>query len=69
MERPARRRERLAVLGAPSRLSAHAGLSANLPGAEALTRLLNPDTDELRAALKLLEGAALPGVEALLDAE
>lgn len=60
VERPPRRPERLAVIGRDSRLSAHAGIRADANGANALTRLVTPDTDELRAALNLLEAAERP---------
>lgn len=60
VERPARRPERLAVIGQESRLWAHAGHRVSANGRGALARLTHPDTDELRAVLALLEGAERP---------
>ncbi|WP_034383464.1 NADH-quinone oxidoreductase subunit NuoG [Deinococcus sp. YIM 77859] len=59
VERPTRHPERLAVIGGAPRLSAHAGLRVT-GGQRALARLLRPDTDELRAAAKLLAQAKKP---------
>lgn len=60
VERPARRPERLAVIGQESRLWAHAGHRVSANGRGALARLTHPDTDELRAVLALLEDAERP---------
>ncbi|MEW6420799.1 MAG: molybdopterin-dependent oxidoreductase, partial [Deinococcota bacterium] len=60
VERPTRHSERLAVIGGASRLSAHAGIRVSANGQSALARLLRPDTDELRAAAKLLAEAQKP---------
>ena len=59
VERPARKPEKLAVIGKPSRLSAHAGIRAEV-GENPLLALANPNTDELRAALALLDKAEKP---------
>lgn len=59
-ERPNRKPEKLAVIGKPSRLSRHAGIQADSNGHNALARLVNPDTDELKAALALLDKAEKP---------
>jgi len=59
-ERPSRQPEKLAVIGRGSRLWGHAGIQASSNGHNALARLLRPDTDELAAALRLLEGAERP---------
>lgn len=61
-ERPARTPEKLAVIGRESGLWRHAGIRAASNGHNAVARLLRPDTDELRAALALLEGAKQPVV-------
>ncbi|SMB92722.1 NADH-quinone oxidoreductase subunit NuoG [Deinococcus hopiensis] len=60
VERPTRRPERLAVIGGESRLSGQAGIRAASNGHNALARLMQPDTQELRAALALLEKAERP---------
>ncbi|WP_104990192.1 NADH-quinone oxidoreductase subunit NuoG [Deinococcus sp. NW-56] len=59
-ERPARQPEKLAVIGRESRLWEHAGIRVAASGPDALTRLARPDTPELQAALRLLEGAEKP---------
>ncbi|MBI0444499.1 NADH-quinone oxidoreductase subunit NuoG [Deinococcus sp. DB0503] len=60
VERPTRHPERLAVIGGESRLWKHAGMRVPANGQSALARLLRPDTDELRAAAKLLAEAQKP---------
>ncbi|WP_291428209.1 NADH-quinone oxidoreductase subunit NuoG [Deinococcus sp.] len=60
VERPARRPERLAVIGRESRLWAHAGHRVSADSQGALARLTHPDTDELRAVVALLDGAERP---------
>ncbi|WP_291424046.1 NADH-quinone oxidoreductase subunit NuoG [Deinococcus sp.] len=60
VERPARKPERLAVIGQPSRLWKHAGIRADVGGHNPLLKLANPDSDELRAALTLLGRAEKP---------
>ncbi|UBV42916.1 NADH-quinone oxidoreductase subunit NuoG [Deinococcus taeanensis] len=60
VERPTRRPEQLAVIGAESRLWAHAGHRVSANGANALTRLVHPDTEELRAVRALLDRAERP---------
>ncbi|MDO4245164.1 MAG: NADH-quinone oxidoreductase subunit NuoG [Deinococcus sp.] len=62
VERPARKPEKLAVIGHESRLSRHAGLRVAAEGRDAVQRLLRPDSDDLRAALKLLTDAERPVV-------
>jgi NADH dehydrogenase subunit G (EC 1.6.5.3) len=62
VERPARKPEKLAVIGRESSIWRHAGIQAASNGHNAVARLLRPDTDELRAALKLLEEAEKPVV-------
>jgi NADH-quinone oxidoreductase subunit G len=57
VERPARRPEKLAVIGREARLWAHAGIRVSSNGHNALERLSRPDTAELQAALKLLMDA------------
>lgn len=60
VERPSRKPEKLAVIGGESRLSGHAGIKVAANGNNALARLANPDTDELKAALALLDKAEKP---------
>ncbi|MBB5233373.1 NADH-quinone oxidoreductase subunit NuoG [Deinococcus budaensis] len=60
VERPARKPEKLAVIGRESRLWGHAGIQASANGHNALARLVKPDTEELAAALRLLENAERP---------
>ncbi|GAA5511811.1 NADH-quinone oxidoreductase subunit 3 [Deinococcus carri] len=60
VERPTRHPERLAVIGGESRLSAHAGMRVSANGHNALARLMRPDTDDLRAAAKLLAEVKKP---------
>ncbi|SEI61331.1 NADH dehydrogenase subunit G [Deinococcus reticulitermitis] len=60
VERPARKPEKLAVIGRESRLWAHAGLRIEGNTQHALERLTHPDSDELRAALQLLDDAERP---------
>lgn len=57
VERPARKPEKLAVIGKPSRLWAHAGTQVEVHEGNPLGRLMNADTDELKAALTMLEKA------------
>lgn len=56
-ERPARKPEKLAVIGQPSRLWEHAGLRVQAEGGNLIQKLTNPDTDDLKAALALLDKA------------
>jgi NADH-quinone oxidoreductase subunit G len=69
VERPARKPEKLAVIGRPSRLWEHAGLTieAQVTGAQTtnaqgrlLERLIAGEGEDWRAALALLEGAERP---------
>ncbi len=59
VERPARRPEKLAVIGRPSRLWAHAGLTIEAEG-RLLERLIAGEGADWRAALTLLERAERP---------
>lgn len=72
VDRPKRKPEMLAVIGKASRLSRHAGLNVEA-GSDALSRLLKPDTDDLRAVSALLEKAEKPvlilGADVLASAE
>ncbi|WP_414656984.1 NADH-quinone oxidoreductase subunit NuoG [Deinococcus sp. VB343] len=61
-ERPARKPEKLAVIGHESRLSRHAGIRVAAEGRDAVQRLLKADSDDFRAALKLLTDAEKPVV-------
>ena len=62
VERPARQPEKLAVIGRELALWRHAGIQVSSNGHNAVARLLRPDTDELKAAWKLLESAQKPVV-------
>ncbi|PNY81923.1 NADH-quinone oxidoreductase subunit NuoG [Deinococcus koreensis] len=68
IERPVRKPEKLAVIGGESRLWAHAGTKVPANGANALSRLNSPDTDELRGVMKLLEAAEKPVIVLGADA-
>ncbi|MXV20178.1 NADH-quinone oxidoreductase subunit NuoG [Deinococcus xianganensis] len=72
VERPARKPERLAVIGGESRLWGHAGHRVSANGENALTRLAHPDTDDLKAVRALLDSAERPvlilGADALRGA-
>ncbi|MBZ9751176.1 NADH-quinone oxidoreductase subunit NuoG [Deinococcus sp. HMF7604] len=60
VERPARQPERLAVIGAESRLWEHAGHRISANGRDALARLTRPDTDALKAVGEALTKAERP---------
>ncbi len=59
-ERPARKPEKLAVIARESCLWKHAGIRADVGGENPLLKLASPDSDELKAALALLQRAEKP---------
>ncbi|PTA67998.1 NADH-quinone oxidoreductase subunit NuoG [Deinococcus arcticus] len=60
VERPARKTERLAVVGAESRLWSHAGHRISANGHGVLNRLVQPDTAELKVVREALDKAERP---------